>query len=265
MRLFWTFAKQSFFTRAIYRLDFWMEVLSVFFSIYAVYFIWTTLYAQNPDSFQVSLQQMTTYAVLGMAMETVFLPWIGPHRYIADQMRYGLLEMDLMKPLDFQWHLLARHAGESLFRFVLRFFPTLLIGALFFGFHLPGNFEDAGLFLLSVLFAYFIFFSLNFLLGLLSIVTVHIESILWAYVALLRFLSGQMVPLWMFPDWLATTLSWLPFSSIYYVPISIYIGQLHGEALWHALAIQLAWALGLLLLGRLLWLRVHTKMIVQGG
>jgi ABC-2 type transport system permease protein len=242
-----------------------MEMLSTFFSIYAVYYIWTTLFAQNPESFQISLQQMTTYAVLGMAMEIIFLPWIGPQYYIAEQLRHGLLEMDLMKPIDFQWHLLARNAGETFFRFFLLFVPTLVISSLFFGFHLPANALEATTFLLSVLFAYFIFFGLNFLMGMIAIVTLHIESISWAYMGILRFMSGQMVPLWMFPAWLAAVLKVLPFQSMYYVPISIYIGQLRGQAMLEALGWQLVWAVSLVALGRFVWSRIYKKMVVQGG
>lgn len=265
MRLFWSFARQAFQTRAMYRFDFWMEIISLFLSIYAVYWIWNTLFAQSPESFEVSLKQMTNYAVLGMAMETIFLPWIGPQMYISDRVKHGLLEMDLMKPVDFQFHMLARNAGETFFRFFLMFVPVLLLGALFFGFDLPATFIDACLFLVSLFFAYLILFSLNFLMGMISIVTINIESISWAYMGVLRFMSGQMVPLWMFPAWLAGALSVLPFQSIYYVPISIYIGELQGVEMFRALSWQLFWVVALAALGRYTWYRIYSKMIVQGG
>ncbi|MEY4479539.1 MAG: hypothetical protein RLZZ267_217 [Bacillota bacterium] len=265
MRLFWSFARQSFQSRAMYRFDFWMEIISVFFSIYAVYWIWNTLFAQSPGSFEISLAQMTTYAVLGMAMETIFLPWIGPQVYISEQMKHGLLEMDLMKPVDFQFHLFARNAGETFFRFFLLFIPTLLVSAYFFDFKLPATFLDGAYFLVSVFFAYMILFGLNFLMGMISIVTINIESISWAYQGVLRFLSGQVVPLWMFPASIAGVLAVLPFQSIYYVPISLYIGELQGVDAVRAIAIQAVWVVVLMGLGRFVWSRIYSKMMVQGG
>jgi ABC-2 type transport system permease protein len=242
-----------------------MEILSVFFSIYAVYWIWDTLYAQSPGSFAISITKMTTYAVLGMAMETIFLPWIGPQRYISLQMKQGLLEMDLMKPIDFQVHLLARNAGETFFRFFLLFLPTLLLSAWFFDFRLPDSIWDGAAFLVSVLLAYLILFGLNFLMGMISIVTIDIESMSWAYMAVLRFMSGQMVPLWMYPAWLAGVLMFLPFQSIYYVPISLYIGELHGAAAFRAMGLQAIWVVILFGAGRWIWVRIYSKMMVQGG
>lgn len=102
-------------------------------------------------------------------------------------------------------------------------------------------------------------------MGMVAIVTLHIESISWAYMGVLRFMSGQMVPLWMFPAWLAAGLKVLPFQSMYYVPISIYIGEIRGQAAVTALGWQLFWAVSLVALGRFVWSRIYKKMVVQGG
>jgi ABC-2 type transport system permease protein len=263
--MFLSFARQAFQNRAMYRTDFWMEIITEFIAIYGVFWVWHTLYAQDASLFTISLDQMITYAVLGMALETIFLPWIGPQMYISDRVKNGLLEMDLMKPIDFQLHMLARNAGEVVFRFFLMFLPILIVCGLFFDFKLPSSFLDGATFLLSVFFAFLILFALNFLLGMLSIVTISIQSISWAYQGLLRFLSGQIVPLWMFPVGLATVVGALPFSSIYYVPSSIYIGKIHGMGALHALGIQVVWIVVLFGLGRFAWSRIYSKMMVQGG
>ena len=55
------------------------------------------------------------------------------------------------------------------------------------------------LFLLSLALAFLVAFSLNFLIGMISIYTMEMRRITWVYHAVLRFFSGQMVPLWIFP------------------------------------------------------------------
>lgn len=106
---------------------------------------------------------------------------------------------------------------------------------------------------------------MNFILGLLSMVTMNIRNINWGYNALLRFFSGQMVPLWIFPGALGVISEILPFRCIYSIPMSIYIGNDTGIDMLKALGVQFAWILVLWLASRLLMKRVFTKVMIQGG
>jgi ABC-2 type transport system permease protein len=121
------------------------------------------------------------------------------------------------------------------------------------------------LFVLSLVLGYVVLFHLSFLLGSLVLVTLDIRSISWAYYSLVSFFAGQMVPLWLFPQFLRVIADVLPFKSIYYIPMSIYIGTLSGEAVVTALAFQVMWGVVLLVVSRWAWSRVHARLIVQGG
>ena len=82
---------------------------------------------------------------------------------------------------------------------------------------------------------------MNFILGLLSMVTMNIRNINWGYNALLRFFSGQMVPLWIFPSVLGVISDFLPFRCIYAIPMSIYIGNYARTDMLGALTVQFTW------------------------
>ncbi|WP_342481777.1 ABC-2 family transporter protein [Paenibacillus sp. FSL L8-0340] len=265
MRIFWSFSRQAFHNTAIYRFDFWLQLVTVWFMSYSVYWIWNSLYAQNPSSFEVSLEQMVTYGILGMAFETIFAPGKGPQTYIASQVQTGLIHSDLMKPIDFQVHMLARNFGETFFRFCALVIPSLVISYVFFDLSIPKHISTIVLFTISIVFGYLVLFSLNFLIGLLAIITLDIRSIGWAYNALLRFFSGQMVPLWLFPGVLVGVAEFLPFKSIYYTPLSIYIEKLSGISALKAIMFQLIWIIILFFIGRLIWNRIHLRLTVQGG
>ncbi len=64
--------------------------------------------------------------------------------YIAEQVRQGTLELDLMKALDFMWYMFSRNVGELGVELLLRFVPGLLFAYLFLGFRLPPS-AQAGL------------------------------------------------------------------------------------------------------------------------
>ncbi|HXQ36801.1 MAG TPA: ABC-2 family transporter protein, partial [Anaerolineales bacterium] len=112
---------------------------------------------------------------------------------------------------------------------------------------------------------FLLLFHLNFLLGSLAVVAMDIRHISWAYFSVVRFLGGQIVPLWLFPPFVAAIAEVLPFKGTYYIPISIYIGRLTGMEAIQGLGFQIAWLVVLVLLSRLLWSAAHRRLVVQGG
>ena len=81
----------------------------------------------------------------------------------------------------------------------------------------------------------------------------------------IRLLSGSIIPMWFFPEWLSNILNVLPFVYIYQLPLDIYIGKYDMAVLMQKMCIQFAW---LLILGALFWYlqkRVTKHVLVQGG
>lgn len=263
MKLFWAFARQAFHNSAVYRFEFWLRLFSIYLLMYCINWVWKTLYTQTPGAFGVSLEQMVTYGILGMALE-IFLD-VGPEWYIAQHVRTGAIDTDLMKPLDFHLHMLARSAGEMMFSLGILAVPAFIIGHFLFGLRLPSDLIHGSLFAASLILSFFVFFHISFLLGSLTVITLDIRSIAWAYYSLVSFFSGQVVPLWLFPDILRKISEFLPFQAVYYIPMSIYIKTMSGNAALQGLGLQAFWAVVLAFFSRWAWSRVHTHLVVQGG
>ncbi len=265
MNIFWSFTRQAFHNTAIYRFEYWLQLVSAFLMMYSVYWIWNILYTQRPGAFGVELGQMVTYGVIAMALESIFNPGQGPQMYISSQIKSGSIDTDLIKPLDFHLHMLAKNFGEISFRFGTIVLPAALIGFLFLDLQPPATALNGLSFAVSLTLGYLVLFSLNFLLGMVSVLTIDIRSIAWTYNSLVRFFAGQMVPLWLFPGWLGGLANVLPFKCIYSIPLSIYIGKLTGAAVWEGLLFQAVWVVVLMAVCRLVWAGVHSKLVVQGG
>ena len=263
MKTFWAFTRQHFHATAIYRLDFWLRVASTPILMYGMRWLWITLYTQRPGAFGVSLQQMVTYAVLAMAIENLF--YTGPQFYMARQVSSGAIDGDLLKPLDFHFHMLARSTGEMLFRVIVIALPAMLLGFLLFDLQLPATLQAGFLFVVALLIGYLVNFHLDFLLGSIGLVTLEVHTIVWIFGALARFFSGQFVPLWLFPGALGLLANILPFRAIVSTPLSIYSGILKDDAIVQALGFQLGWLIILLILSRWLWGRVQMRIVSQGG
>ena len=263
MKIFWAFIRQAFHNSVVYRVEFWLRFVYIFLAMYAIHWVWTVLYSQRPGAFGVSLEQMVTYGVLGVVLDT-FLD-VGPEWYMSNQIRTGAIDTDLMKPLDFHLHMLARSSGDMLFSLGIWALPAFIASHFLFAVQFPRDIQTGLLFIASLLLSFLVYFHLSFLLGVLVLATLDIRSISWAYYSLVSFFAGQMIPLWLFPDFLRNLAEVLPFKSIYYIPSSIYIGTFSGAAALQNLGFQALWAAALTLLARLAWSRMQKRLIVQGG
>jgi ABC-2 type transport system permease protein len=258
------FVRNEFFNQSIYRTSFWLNMVYTFLMMYSVGYVWRALYASNPTVMKVGLSEMITYAVLGVALEAIMHPRQGPQIYIMEQVRKGTIEMDMIKPIDFQFYMFAKNIGHITVRFLLLVLPSLAAAYFFFAFQFPSMHQFLA-FLGSLALAILVSFLLNFILGLLSMITMNIRNINWGYNAVLRFFSGQMVPLWMFPGVLGVMGYLLPFRCIYSIPMSIYIGNYTGFGMLEALGMQFVWVVLLWICSRLLMKYVFRKLLIQGG
>jgi ABC-2 type transport system permease protein len=264
VRVIFAFIRSTFHLTYIYRLDFWARLVAVCIMMYATYSLWSILYQQNPNAFGMTRAQMTTYGVLGMLLSPILDSASFVQFYIGEQVREGTLELDLLKPLHFIFHMFSRHLGIFVVTLLFQGLPAFVVAALFLDFRLPESPNLTLAFALSLFLGYLINFAISLLIGMLSVVTLKIDSYAWAYFSLERFASGQIVPLWMFPPALLAFVSVLPFKDVYFVPMSIYIGAAEGQV-GQLILSQAAWAAGLYAGVLLFWMRVQRRITVQGG
>jgi ABC-2 type transport system permease protein len=266
MSLFWIFSRQQFYLQSTYRINFWTEMFSVFLELYVVYTLWNVLFTQSPTGFgNVTLPQMITYAMLGMLLGSVLEIYSGAHTYIQQQVRMGAITTDLMKPIDFMFQVMARDFGATVVRLTFYLVPPFLIAYFLFDLMLPTSLLQVLAFALSLVQAWVILFFCNFLFGLISFKTLDLTGFSFTYWAMVRFASGQIIPLWMYPDFLQPLLYALPFQAVFYTPLAIFTGLHSGGAIGNALLIQTAWIVGLFIATRLIWSRIHRHLVVQGG
>lgn len=267
MKCFLAFLRQQLRSITFYRFEFFSKILYSCIAMYGARCLWITLHAQNPALLQRSLPDMITYATLAMALDMIFYP-AGDntvHTYMNEQIRKGNIDIDLLRPMGFQRQMFYRNASRMLSLALFLVLPACVLAQLFMGQQLPATSLHALAFVPSIILAYFVLFSLNFLLGLLCIVTYNIKQIAWAYRSLICLLSGQLVPLWLFPDGVQNLFNLLPFRCIFDIPLNVYTGAIGANRLPSILLFQLVWACGLLLTGQWLWRLTRKRITIQGG
>jgi ABC-2 type transport system permease protein len=78
-------------------------------------------------------------------------------------------------------------------------------------------------------------------------------------------LSGFLLPIKMWPEWLQQIVYVLPFASMVSIPIDVMLGKLQGVELIAALALQVFWTVVMLAIGRQVLSTALHKLVVQGG
>jgi ABC-2 type transport system permease protein len=181
---------------------------------------------------------------------------------IATAIKSGDVVADLMKPFSFQGYWLSRDLGRAACQFLTRMLPTFLVGVIFYDLALP---RSAGTWLAvapSVLLAVVVSFGWRFILNLTAFWLLDSRGLNSISILVINFFSGFLVPLSFFPPELRAVADLLPFRAMVMLPIEILLDQRDSAS---ALAIQLFWAVALVLLAQAVLAVAVRKLVIQGG
>ena len=245
------------------RIDAVSTAATIILLAYGMAFLWRTLYGNDVVSPHVSLDQMITYAVLGVALAGAAHSLISYE--VEWQLSSGEIAIHLARPINWQFGLMAQYAGVWAARIMVLAVPAAIFGALALGIQGPRSWIAGIAFVPSVILGVIINFGILFLVmqTAFQVTRVHgIEMTVWA---IRHLLSGALVPLWLFPSWFESVLAISPFPAIHFAPLAIYVGSLQDGEILGWLGRQLFWAVVLTVLGTYLSSRNLRRLVVQGG
>ena len=204
-----------------------------------------------------------TYVFIGQGM--IMVAYLWGWWDVAISIKSGQVVTDLARPLDFQFYWLAQDLGRATYHAVFRGIPPFVVGALFFDVRLPHNPLTAPAFIVSILLAVCVSFSMRFMVNLTAFWLLDYRGPGRLATAMWTFLSGFIVPISFMPSPWDSLLRGLPFAAIVEMPIQVFLEQRQGVELAQLLLFQAGWAVALLAAGRLLLSAAMRKVVIQGG
>ncbi len=225
--------------------------------------IYQAFYRSTATPQPMSLAETVDYIWLVQAL-LLLMPWRTDVE-IQDMIRTGNVAFELAKPADLYTLWFARILGGRAAPMLLRFPLIYGMAALFFGLRLPASPAAAGAFVLSVLAAFLLSSAITTLMTISLMWTLAGDGVARLTATFASVLSGSIIPLPLFPGNLQRVLNLLPFRGLMDVPFRLYSGNIPLSAFPRELALQLAWALTLIVLGRVLLARGMRRLVVQGG
>ncbi|MGN1084206.1 MAG: ABC transporter permease [Lachnospiraceae bacterium] len=256
------FAKKSFLSRSAYRFDHFMGILNTLLRIFIFWGIYRALYGGRAEVDGITMTMVTTNFILSLGLDAVF--YVNDY-YLPSRIQNGSIANELLLPVSFHGRMLADNLGHALFRLVFHFIPAVAISVLFIGIAAPASIPMLLLFLLSALFGYGVLWTISLVTQMLSFWLINVWSLVTIKNVFINVLSGSMIPLWFMPDRMKVVLSVTPFSSIYFTPIQIYLGQLSLPEILRGFFTQFLWIVLFCCIGMLLWRKGQKKLVVQGG
>ena len=256
------YAKKNFLGRSAYRVDHFLGILSTCLQFVIFYEIYRALYGNEQSIDGITMSMVTTNFLISMGLGMIFSP---NDFFLPGKIWDGSISTELLRPISFKGRMIAENVGDSAFNLIFKFIPVLIIASFTTGIHKPVGILNIVLFIISAILGYGVLWSISFTVQMTAFWLVNIWSIVTIKNVFINVLSGSMIPLWFMPTWIGTFLKYTPFSSIYFTPVQIYLGQLETTEILYKCLIQIVWIAMIYMVGNFLWNKGQKKLIVQGG
>ncbi len=268
LRIYLPFAANELKRQLAYKGAFYLFLLVRIYGAFISYYLWMAIYGSSEQATLGGLTREEMVVYVFMVYVTASIVTASISTMVSDDVVKGTVAMNLIKPIDYRMSLIAMAAGNMVYRFLV---PSVFI---WIGLELykvrvlglaPVTVLGVLLYLLSCIMSFLIYVLFDFCFGMIAFFTTYIFGMRLAKEALLSFLTGQLIPISFFPAVIQKVFGFLPFSSMIYTPVMIYLGKYTGNTLVYMMFRQAVWVVILYALGSLIWKRVTRRLVVLGG
>ena len=237
-------------------------VCQVFFGLILIA-VYRALYAGKPQA--VPLSHITSYVWLQQAF---FRMLLASDPDLLDKIRTGSIAYDLCRPLNLYGFYYARVLAQKLTGSLLRAVPMLVFAFLLpegWGLALPASPAALLRSLAALALGLFCVSALENITMGFTMRTLDSRGMQAMLNMLMMTLSGNILPLTLFPDSWQRAITLLPYAQLLDAPIRLYTGETPPAAAPGILLIQAAWTAALAALGVLFWRKNQKRLVIQGG
>jgi ABC-2 type transport system permease protein len=266
MRKYWHVIKIGFSNTLVYRFNFFIHAGFGLIPLLATLYLWRTVYrGQGGTVAGYSLAGMTSYYLLVTIVDTLTAVNEDDWQIAAD-IKDGNISQFLLKPIDYlAYRLCLFFSGKIIFTAA----SLLPVGVFVFCLRRylvapPGAAALAGALFSTALTGLLQFF-MSYTLALMAFWLLEVSTLIFIIFAFEYIAGGHLFPLNILPPGIEQALNLTPFPYLLFFPVSVYLGQARGAALWRGLCVQAAWTLIFYVLARAVWNRGIRKYCAVGG
>jgi ABC-2 type transport system permease protein len=266
MQKYWHVVKIGIANTLVYRFNFFFRAGFSLVPLLATIYLWRTVYSgQSGDIGGYSLAGMISYYLLVMIVDTLTAVTEDDWQ-IATDIKDGAISQFLLKPIDYMaYRICLFFSGRLIFTAISCIPVGIFIFCMRKYFVAPASGTALGLFAVSLLLTALLQFCMSYTMALLAFWVLEVSTFIFIVFAFEYVAGGHLFPLNILPPGIAAVLNYTPFPYLLFFPVSVYLGNVRGDALWHGLLIQVAWVIIFYLLARFTWNRGIRKYSAVGG
>ncbi len=266
-RLYKPFTRAGILDMITYRVNFLFFLLGEIMRCFVMFFVWKAVFDSSDSStlYGFSYDNMVVY--LFISFLTGYITYSDGSYAIGKEILDGSIAMRMVKPVDFDMCFLFQELGSKAIQMLIVFLP-ITVGVEAYRWIISGqlllNIPMLLLFILSMILAYGINFFFNLSYGFLAFYLKNLWGTDIIKGVIVNFLSGATVPL-AFMGNLGQVLGYLPFASLSYTPVMIYMGMYSvGEIIFY-MCLQLVWLGIFVIISKLILKSAMKRLVVHGG
>lgn len=180
---------------------------------------------------------------------------------VATEIKEGQFSAALMRPIGFHQFTFFRNLSWRIIRMCL-FAPIFLIMLyLYRGYINSPHLNFGWEFWISVVLGHLVSFNFVMMMAMIALFVQEVYSIFELYYVPMLFLSGQLFPVSILPDWARSLAQLFPFYFTTGAPTEILVGRVAGADIQRILLTQVVWIMICYCLSKVLWkkgLRYYT-------
>lgn len=247
-------------TRSTYRAATVLKLcVNLFITILYIY-LWRAIYNGREIINEFTLSDMLAYVFLLRILRSLY-PYDVSQSY-GNLIKTGSIATILLRPVRMELQLFSTAAGNAIYDFCFCGLPSLILFCFFI--KEPLNFAAFPIVLFWIFSSCAFIFLLELTIGTLSFYTQNLWGLGIFKGTMISFFSGELLPIHFYPARILSLFRWLPFASMYYIPVVLFLGKpverlgIYFTVLWGS-------TLFLLLIYSLLAKRMIRHIAVQGG
>ncbi|MBW3019868.1 ABC-2 family transporter protein [Candidatus Woesearchaeota archaeon] len=257
---YYEMAKINFINSFVYTFDILSGSVFVGLIIFIFINLWKAVYGDQLLIEGFTISMMLWYLVMTESLVT------SQGKIIQDigvDVRSGNLANVLNKPYNYISYKFSTQLGSSIFKFGMTFIMASIIVYIFLG-GIKVSLISIPLILLIVLLSMTLYFLISAFLGLFAFWLEDTEALHFVYQKVIFTIGGMLVPLEIFPAWLAKISIILPFSYIAYHPARLFV-LFDFPTFIRVFSMLLIWILVMTISITILYKIAVRKVSVNGG
>ena len=213
-----------------YRANALIGLFAILSGLFIEYQIWTLIFESNnhsPISMAgtseiFSFDKLIVFIFLSIIVGQLKSSWVTSSQMILE-IRQGIINKYLIRPISYFWYHFMMFIGMNSLYFIVYSFLVILFIIIYPGM-LFNSFQSILGFIISLSISIYLSYCIYFIMVCFTFWFGEVRSIVTAYNLGMLMISGQYIPIRLFPESVLSVLQWTPIPYLVDLPVSIATG-----------------------------------------